>query len=134
MGYYGYFFANGRVWLAHVHRRRHGHVQGDGERREGRHGDRFEKRHRREYEWQLVGYGASLGVFTMQLTQKGPVVTGTYLDAEGPASTPSDLPGSINGAGSSCSNQAGAVPRLDLQWSDGSGWTSHHRNDAGVWL
>lgn len=69
-----------------------------------------------------VGYGASLGVFTMQLTQRGPVVTGTYLDAEGSASTPSDLPGSINGAG---------VLVLRIKQAPFRDWTFNGQMDQG---
>jgi len=46
-----------------------------------------------------AGSGVSLGNFTMQLTQNGAVVTGTYNDSAGSGGTPSDLPGSINSLG-----------------------------------
>jgi hypothetical protein len=45
------------------------------------------------------GSGASLGTFTMNLQQNGPVVTGTYSDSEGSGQIDPAQPGSVNAQG-----------------------------------
>lgn len=46
-----------------------------------------------------TGSGVILGDFSMQLTQTGPVVTGSITNVLGTGNTPSDLPGSIDSLG-----------------------------------